>query len=184
MRFDIKGARLAFPNIYTPKESTDGGKAKYNCSLIIPPDHPIIPELDKAFEKIALDKWGKNGAAILAGLRKQDRLCLHDGDTKASYDGFAGNMFISASSDSQPSIRNRAGEHVQAGKDQAPYGGCYVLGKIELWPQDHQKHGKRINAQIRGVQFMRDGDAFSAGRPASDDEFESLEVEEEVDPLS
>lgn len=184
MRFDIKNARLGFPNIYQPMASTDGGKAKYNCCLIIPPNHPIIPELNKAFEKLAKDKWGDKGPAILAGLRKQDRLCLHDGDTKAAYDGFAGNMFVSASSEVRPAVRNRAGAPVAPGEEQAPYGGCFVLGKIELWAQDHAQYGKRINAQLRGIQFMKDGDAFAAGRPASDEEFEDLSVAEEVDPLS
>ena len=53
------------------------------------------------------------------------------------------------------------------------YAGCYVNASIEFWAQDNN-FGKRINAQLRGVQFNGDGDAFSAGRPADADEFEEV----------
>ncbi len=46
---------------------------------------------------------------------------------------------------------------------------------LELWVQDNA-YGQRINAQLRGIQFYRDGDSFSAGRPAEADEFEDVAV--------
>ena len=54
-----------------------------------------------------------------------------------------------------------------------PYAGCYVNASLEFWAQDNQ-WGKRINCTLRGVQFYRDGDSFSAGRPADSDEFEDV----------
>lgn len=56
---------------------------------------------------------------------------------------------------------------------------------IELWAQDNKQFGKRINAQLRGVQFLRDGDAFAAGSPASEDEFEDLgDQGDDTDPTA
>jgi len=54
-----------------------------------------------------------------------------------------------------------------------PYSGCYVNANIEVWAQDNS-FGKRINAQLKGVQFYRDGDAFSGSAPSSPDEFDDV----------
>ena len=184
MKIMIENARLAFPNLWQPRAATDGGKAKYGASLILDTSNPVIAKLELAFAQIAKEKWGDKAAVILKGLKAQDRLCLHDGATKSQYSGFEGNVFVSANSDVRPSIfdRNRVPLQESDGK---PYSGCYVNASIELWAQDHQKHGKRINAQLRGVQFLRDGDAFAAGSPASEDEFSDLSNQgDDTDPTA
>ena len=188
MKITLKNVRLAFPNIFEPRASQDGGKAKYGASLILDPKDPMnaasIKELQAAFPAIAKEKWGAKADVILKGLMAQDRLCLHDGATKAQYDGFEGNFYVSANSDARPTVVDRDKTPLQAG-DGKPYSGCFVTAIIELWPQDHQKHGKRINANLRGVQFVRDGDAFSAGRPAETDEFDDLSNQgDDTDPWS
>ena len=169
----LTGARLAFPNLWAPRPGIDGGKAKYGALLILDPANPAIKTLEAAFVKIAKAKWGDKADVVLKGLRVQDRLALHDGSTKAQYSGFEGNMFVSANSDLRPSVFNRDRTPLQP-EDGKPYSGCYVNASIELWAQDHPKHGKRINAQLRGVQFDRDGEAFAAGTAASEDEFSDL----------
>jgi len=65
-------------------------------------------------------------------------------------------------------------------KDGRPYGGCYVNVSLDIWVQDPKgekaKNGKRINATLRGIQFMADGDAFAGGAPADPEEFDDLGV--------
>jgi hypothetical protein len=59
-------------------------------------------------------------------------------------------------------------------EDGKPYSGCYVNCSLELWAQDNS-YGKRINAQLGGVQFFKDGDAFSGGGSAADaDDFDEI----------
>jgi hypothetical protein len=53
------------------------------------------------------------------------------------------------------------------------YSGCYVNASIELWAQDN-KFGKRINATLMGVQFLRDGARLVGGGVASADDFEAI----------
>ena len=54
------------------------------------------------------------------------------------------------------------------------YSGCYVNARVELWVQDNA-NGKRINAKLLGIQFVRDGDAFGAGSaPAKPTDFSDL----------
>jgi hypothetical protein len=165
--------RLAWPDLWKPKPGKDGGKAKYGCNIIFPANSPHIAELEAACERVAKEKWGTNAPAILNALRKQDKLCVHDGDTKAQYDGFAGNFFLSARSDARPTVIDRRRNPVSE-SDGKIYSGCYVFANIEVWAQDNKDFGKRINAQLRGIQFDRDGDAFAAGSPANADEFADL----------
>jgi Protein of unknown function (DUF2815) len=184
MKIMLKNARLAFPNLFSARAGQDGGEAKFGASLILDPKNPAIAELNAAFTKIAKEKWADKGETILKGLKAQDRLCLHDGATKASYQGFEGNMYVSASSKLRPSVFDRTRTPLTA-EDGKPYSGCYVNASIELWAQDSKQYGKRINAQLRGVQFVADGDAFAAGQSASEEEFEDLgDQGDDTDPTA
>lgn len=186
-RFTVTNARLAFPNLWKAKSGPDGGDPTFSAAFIIPKDHPIIAEINKASVKLGREKWGEKADVILKGLKAQDRLAVHDGDAKAQYAGYEGNAFINARSKVRPSVvdRNRVQLTENDGK---PYAGCYVNALIELWAQDNKAYGKRINASLRGVQFVKDGDAFAAGSTASEDEFADLGDQgsggDEVDPLS
>lgn len=173
-RILLKNCRLAFPNLFTPTTVGGEGKPRYSAMLILAPDHPQLADIKAKMQAVAKEKWAAKAVATYAGIEKSDKLALHDGDTKAQYDGVAGNFFISAASQesARPSVfdQNKAPLTERDGK---PYAGCYVNASIDLWAQDNN-FGKRINAQLRGVQFFKDGDAFAAGRPADSDEFEEV----------
>ena len=68
--------------------------------------------------------------------------------------------------------------------DGRPYAGCIVNGQVDVWAQDNPEFGRRINAELTGVQFVRDGEAFSGGAPAKPDDFDDVaDVGEEEDSL-
>ncbi len=170
------GVRLAFPALFEPKTDPDSGRKSFGAAFIISPNHPQLAEIEAAMDAVGASKWHDKWAITKKGLEKQDRMALHDGDIKSKYDGYAGNMFINANSNENtpPTVidRDRAPLSAKSGR---PYPGCYVNASVEFWPQkDHPKGGSRINAQLRGVQFVVDGDSFSAGRPADADEFEEV----------
>jgi hypothetical protein len=173
-RILLKDARLAFPKLFEPEQIQGQGDPKFGSSLIIPPDHPQVAAIKAAMQAVAKAKWGEKAAGIYNGLSKQDRLALHDGDTKTKYDGFPGNLFISATAqeNSPPTVVDQARNPLGA-RSGKPYAGCFVNASLEFWAQDN-KFGQRVNCTLRGVQFLRDGDAFSAGRPADADEFEEV----------
>ena len=173
-RILLKDVRLAFPNLFEPTTVNGEGKPRYTAAFILPAEHPQLDEIRKKIEAVAREKWKDKAAGILTSLYKTGKVALHDGDEKAQYDGFAGNLFIAASAqeNAAPTVidRDRSPLTQRSGR---PYPGCYVNASLEFWAQDNA-YGKRINAQLRGVQFLRDGDSFSAGRPASSDEFEDV----------
>lgn len=178
--------RLAFHKGVFEKTAFAGdakAKADYNCKFIMPPDHPQIDAVEAMELQVAKDKWGAKAADILKIIKAKDMGALHDGDTQRS-DGFAGNLYLSARSDQRPTTYDRLRKSVTA-EDGVIYSGCYVNAKLLIWAQDNQ-YGKRINCQLLGVQFARDGDSFAAGAPPAEaDDFPELSAEDapEDDPL-
>lgn len=172
MQVQLKDVRLAFPQLFEAKTVNGEGKPAFSGSFLLAHDHPSAAEINKAIEAVAKDKWGAKAPEVLRALRAQDKVCLHDGDAKADYDGYAGNLFVSARSATRPLVLDRDKSPLTE-KDGRPYAGCYVFAIIELWAQDNQ-FGKRVNASLKGVQFYRDGDAFAGGAPASPEDFEDL----------
>jgi len=181
MKVIIRNARLAFPAIFEPK-SVAGEEPAFSAALIIPPDHSAIADINAAIDAVAKEKWGAKATDILKALRAKGDVCLHNGDEKANYDGFEGNMFVSTRSKVRPLIVDRDKSPLTP-SDGRPYGGCYVNGTLELWAQDN-KFGKRVNAQLKGIQFDHDGDAFSGGAPADPDDFDDLSAGVDAEALA
>lgn len=175
MKMILNGVRLAFPVLFEAK-SFEGSDPAFSAALLIDPvkQKALIAQLQANMMKVAKEKWGDKADAIYKGIAAKDQLCLHDGDTKAEYDGFEGMMFVNTRSKVRPLTIDRDKSSLTEA-DGKPYGGCYVNASIEIWAMENQ-YGKRINAQIRGVQFEKDGDAFGAGGAADVDEFDEIEA--------
>lgn len=186
MKVVLENVRLAFshPGLFVASAVNGEGQPKFSCSLILQPGHAGIKAIEDAALKCAQEKWGAKAAQMIAAMKAQDKHPLHNGDTKTSYDGFPGNFFVSARSVKKPLVIDRDRTPLDQSSPRL-YPGAYVNAIIDLWAQDNQ-FGKRINAQIQGVQYFADGDSFGGGGTvASQDEFADLGVGEEVaDPLA
>jgi hypothetical protein len=170
----LRNVRIAFcQNLFEPGTfAGQTGDAKYSSTFLIPKDDPQVKAVQAVMQTVANDKWGNKAAKILDELIKGERVCMRDGDNKDQYDGFAGCMCISASNKQAPKVLDRD-KSILSKDNGKPYAGCYVVCSLEIWAQDNQ-YGKRINATLRGVQFMADGDAFVGSGPVKDDEFDNL----------
>lgn len=191
-RIMLKNVRLSFAQNLTTAGTIPGSgadaKPKFNCGLLLGPDHPQLAEIEKKMQAVAKEQWKDKAPAEYKALQKADRLALHDGDLKPNYDGYPGNFFLSpsANENARPTYLGGAdGTTPLDAKDAAKlfYGGCYVNASIELWAQDNQ-WGKRVNATLRGIQFLRHGDAFAASRPADSSEFEAIEGGADADEFA
>ncbi len=175
MKVKLSNVRLAFPALFEAKTVNGEGDPKFGASLLIEPtDKALIKAINAAIDEVAAEKWGAKAAGHLALMRKTDKVALHDGDLKAQYAGFAGMLYVSANSSTRPLILDKDKSPLVAA-DGKPYGGCYVNATVELWAQDN-KYGKRVNAQLLGVQFFADGDSFGGGAVGSADDFDDLAV--------
>ena len=176
LKIVLNNARLAFPNLFKPQINSDTGNASFGAAFIIPTDHSQVAEINAKIDLAAKNKWGEKAPAVLKALRAGDKVALHNGDTKAQYAGYEGNLFVNANNKAKPAVRDVTGKVELNESSGKPYSGCYVNAIIELWAQDNA-NGKRVNASLLGVQFVRDGEAFAGGSVASDDDFADLSAE-------
>lgn len=173
MKYTLKNVRLSFPSLFQ-KAKFNGVETKYEATLLLDKEAhaDIIKEIQKGIaEKIKTDlKGAKLGA---------DKICLRDGDD-TSYDGYEGCMTFKAANNKRPLVIDRDKTPLTE-EDGKIYSGCYVNAIVELWVQNNE-YGKRINGNLLGVQFFRDGEAFaSSGETVGVDDFESLD--DDSDPF-
>lgn len=139
----------------------------------MPTGHPGEAEISAAIESVATDKWGAKASGILKQLRTTAKTCLRSGEDKTQYAGFEGAMYVSANNPARPLVL-AADTSPLTEADGKPYAGCYVNAVLEIWPQDNE-YGKRVNAKLLGVQFVKDGEAFSGASTASQDDFDAID---------
>lgn len=173
MKIKLQNVRISFPNLFQ-KAVFNGEETKYEATFLISKESQA--DQAKLLKEAIADKTKVDlkGAKLPA-----DKICLKDGDD-ISYDGYAGNWSIKASSKKRPLVIDRDRSPLTA-DDERIYPGCYVNAIIEIWAQNNA-YGKRINATLMGVQFAKDGQPFGDGGSMRADEFDV--VEEEDDPFA
>lgn len=168
-RILLKEVRLSFPNLFEPKAGKGkDAKARYSASFLLDKvaHAEQITLLKRAIYALALAEFGDKTKEMFG--KGKIVPCIHEGEDKewAGYD--ASNMFLSTSSDTRPHVVDR--DQSPLNKDDGrPYAGCYVNGAVRLWVQNNE-HGKRVNCELLGVQFVKDGEAFGKP-PFKPDEF-------------
>jgi hypothetical protein len=189
MKLILTDVRMAFANLFVAKKVNGEGGPSYSAVFIIDPKRKdLVKTIKDAVLATATEKWGAKGADIVAELYKKGKVCFSESE-KANgsgdvYDGFEGMFNIStrAKESTRPTVIDRDKTPlVQA--DGRPYSGCFVNANLDIWAQDNS-FGKRINCQLRGVQFVRDGDSFGGGSAASADEFADLGEGSTADDLA
>lgn len=172
----VTNTRICFcDNIFVPCQIKGKGELKYSASFLVPKEDPQIKMLQGIMVQLADEKWGEKGAQTLKSLLVGKKVFLRDGDEKADYAGFEGNMFFNA-------LRlSKKGAPLVILQDKTPvietdgiiFAGCYVDVSCELYAQDNA-YGKRINCALRAIRFLRTGDCLAGNAPASEEEFDDL----------
>ena len=167
----LKDVRLSFPSLFH-KAVFDGKETKFEATFLIDKagNAAKIKEIKAAID--AMIKDDLKGSKL-----PPDKVCMKDGDS-IDYAGYAGTMSLKASSTKRPIIIDRDKSPLTE-DDNKFYAGCYVNASLELWAQNNQ-FGKRINCNLLGVQFMKDGEPFADGVKGSIDDFEAF-TDEDVD---
>lgn len=163
----IKNARLSFPSLFK-KAMFDGKEGKFEATVLFPKtDKVTYGAIMSAIEACKTDNKLKVA---------NDKLFIQDGDDK-DYDGYAGMWAVKASSSKRVPIFNRDRTPIVE-EDEIIYAGCYVNVIIDCWAQNNQ-FGKRINSNLLGVQFVKDGEPFADGaRVAKADDFDDIDDDE------
>ena len=166
--FAFDDVRLSYPHLFTPYAGTDDNgkekKPKFSGRFLMPND-------EFKAEKAALD-------AHLIKLQKEwfkqklpsANLFFRDGD-ETGKEEFEDMWYVQASESLRPQVLGARKEVLQESNN-VVYGGCYVNVLIRPWKQDN-KYGRKINANLIGVQFKRDGERFGAERPNASEAFDT-----------
>lgn len=171
-KIKLSNVRISFPSVFR-KATFSGEETKFEATFLMDKEGQAdkIAEIEGKIDALIKEK--------LKGVKlKADKICLKDGDD-IDYAGYAGNMSIKASSAKRPMVLDRDRSPLTE-EDGKIYAGCYVNAIIELWAQNNQ-YGKRINANLLGVQFVKDGEPFADGVSASVDDFDVFDDVDEED---
>lgn len=177
----VKNVRIAFPELFEAKQYQGTGKYRYSASFIVDKgseqDKLIMAEIKAACVKA----WGKKADIMWDSLKNTKDSCYTPGDLK-DYDGYAGKMILRAGRDKDNgpvTVKDRDMTDLSS-IDGRPYAGSYTNAKVEIWGQSKTYNG--VRCKLVGVQFVKDGDAFGGGGPATADGFEEV-VDESMDDL-
>ena len=163
-KFKLSNVRLSFPSLFKRSEF-NGQEGKFEATFLVNKESQakLIAEIESKIALIQKDNKAKVSP---------DKICFKDGDFVA-YDGYEGCMSIKAGANRRPTVIDRDKTPLVE-DDGKPYAGCYVNAVLELWFQDNN-FGRRINCNLLGVQFSKDGDSFGAGDTDVSDDFDAFE---------
>ena len=171
-KIKIATARLSFPSLFRTEKFGEEDTGKYAATFILDKvDHAeTIEKIKGAINKLMKEE--------LKAKISSDKVCLKDGDESGRPE-YEGAYTIKASTKKRPLVIDRDKSPITE-DDNKIYSGCYVHAIISLWAQNNQ-YGKRINAQLDGVQFAKDGEPFGEGGIDADefDAFDGIEFEED-----
>ena len=177
----IKNVRASYPHVIVPGRAfvgADGkpGERSYSITGMMPKaTHGKVASLLGSIMKDMLAE------AKIPGV-KADAKFLRDGDLSGK-DDYVGHWTVSAREklEKPPRVLEADAKTPIVGAENAKriYGGCWVSLLIRPWLQNNG-FGKRINANLVGVQFLRNDEPFGDGSISTktiDDSFDNMATE-------
>ena len=171
MKIKLNNVRLSFPALFKAEAFKPGDDPRFKGTFLIPEGSALAKEVEKAAIAALEEKFPKKGATIYKQVYGNNNKCNVSDGNLAEYDGYAGMIAVSAKSKTRPLVID-TDKTPLAEDDGKPYAGCYVNAIVDFFGYDNS--GKGVSATLKGVQFVRDGDAFSGSAPASEDDFDDL----------
>lgn len=171
-KIKLQNVRLSFPSLFR-KATFEGTETKYEATFMLHKEHhaDVIAEIKKQIA--AGIKENLKGAKI-----PSDKIALKDGD-ESGRDEYEGHYTLKAANGKRPKVINRDKTPLTE-DDEVLYSGCYVNAIVDPWYQANA-YGRRVNFNLLGVQFFKDGEPFESGSVADDDDFEEFEGDDDFD---
>jgi len=176
-KIPLSVVRFSFPVIWKAKSFATDQEPKFQATFLLDPSDKahasMIKQIKKEAKRIVMEQFGE----VPKGIKKCYGLADKH-DKKKEYDGYAGMFYIQTSSTTQPTLADRNRNEVVE-SDGVLYAGCYVNTVITLWCQDHPVGGKGVNANLRIVQFVKNGEAFGNTPAKADEELEVIDLDDD-----
>lgn len=164
--------RVTYVHVKEPTQFEDDGPAKYDCTFLIPYDHPDVAKIKAAIDAA----YAANSQSMFKGMPKTSPKLwnpLRDGaewmEDHPEATEYEGHYFIKAASKSQPAVFDADGQDV-IDLDEV-YSGCYCRGVIVCYPFNNKSKG--FGFYLNSLKKMEDGErlgGFAASHEDYDDE--------------
>ncbi len=185
----LEDVRLSYAYLATPFQGkNDQGEVTYTYTThaLFKPGSRQHEIVKAAIAKACVIGWQGQADQIKAQLAATDKLCIHDGNvTKGGEGPYKDMLYVACNSRSKPRIlatRNGVNVELSPGDPLFPYSGCHANVAFDVYPQGAigakpNKGGKRVNAGLTGVQFLRHDEPLGGGgRVAKLEEFPTVET--------
>jgi len=178
----LSNVRLSFPHLAEPQRTenkvTGTVRIAYNADFLMPEGDPGFQQFMQQYKALMVQTFGDNATVVMNMILADRKLrCFGRGEEKVNkktfkpYDGYTGNVYLSASSERPPQMIQSDGKPVDPVNTMAfqalarkMYGGCRVNVAVKPWVQKNQ-HGNGIRCDLVAVQFANDDTSFGDVAP-------------------
>jgi hypothetical protein len=163
----IGEVRFSYAHVFEPRQSDNGGDAKYSVCILIPKTATDILDMVKAAigaatEKGKTSKWGGK----VPGRMNSP---LRDGDEEDKGPEYEGMYFLNCSSKTKPGVRVlENGKVVEALDTEDFYSGCWGAVTVNFFPYDSNGN-KGVGVGLNNVIKTRDDERLAGGATAEQD---------------
>lgn len=158
----VKNVILSYPHLFSPYGQGTETK-KFSAKFLMPKaTHKAdIALLGKLLGEMAMARWKQK--------LPMTNLCLKDGTLVAKNDGDENYFILAASETTRPAVIDADKTPIAASDaDDKMYPGAVVNVLIRPWEQDNT-YGKKINANLLAVQYVKKGERLAAARTVDTD---------------
>lgn len=194
--------RLAFPEVFKARAFEAGGREKFAITMLFPKTgDPLIPslpggaagllEIRKLVYRAIVAKWGKETEKWPTNLRAldvrtalsltgKDGWPLRDGDEASiEWEGFAGNVFVRASSQFAPGIVDAQRNPVL---DQGKvFGGLICRAEVNAFAYE-QRGNRGVTLGLNHLQILKNDGTVYGGRTDPSKSFDAVALVEDGVP--
>ncbi len=164
----LTNVRISYPHLFAAWAQQANQKPKFSAKFLLSKtEHKAqVQQIIEKIKALAAETYKDKR------LPSADKLCLRDGDqtNRPEEEGY---FTFNASDDRRPQVFDRDGRTPLTEADDKIFAGCRVNAMVQLWAQDNQ-YGRRINANLIGVQYVRDDERLAGARPSADGAFDDI----------
>ena len=178
MQIKLENVRLSYPHLFKKHKSPKhpDSEPKYSAGFLIPKDGKEHKKVLDAINTVGKEKWGAKASGLITKYKmSSNTCCLKTEEMYPENENMKGNVSLNANSSIRPLVLDCDKSELDEDSGR-PYGGCYVNAVLDIYIQEGEHSG--IRCQLKGVQFVKDGEAFSSATPAKADDFDIVETED------
>jgi hypothetical protein len=180
MKLKLTNVRLSFPKLFEAEQYEGKGPFRYGASFWVPENDPQRQKIDQALQAVAMEAWGQKAKANLSEVLPDKKACCWIDGARKDAEGHWVLSTYRKQEKGRPLVIDQSKNPLVAA-DGKPYAGCYVNATVDIYATGKPNMGLR--AELIGVQFVKDGDAFGGGSMPSADDFDEVAEGASADAL-